>query len=995
MFRLPRRPLALRLPEPQPDPLRKPNALAPGGFPVTLQFLVVHDDLKTCTHSMSISAVFVATDRTATVPRPPLRGYPRQPMEDAAPAVLVSELTPGGRIVVHDSDEPGPELSASARKHILAAFESSPAAGILHLGVTEPATELHESLGWWRDFGRMFVAGVCAALDPLQPERFIAPAPDPEAFDAHAEAVPPMPGAELITPVVLEGLWYGLGDALRARAGSAAGGVSGWLRSESSLWNVVGRVCLHLAENRRDPKRPFAFMATYVHRVTGRAQPAHLPLQRALKEYAGQRNRKKLLAVLAPLSRAAEESEFLGGLLASGRIFQPLAWTAAEAHRFLLETAVYENAGLVIRTPDWWNPKAPPRPQVSVTVGARPPSLLGVDSLLDFDVAITLGGERLTAGELDQLLASSEGLALIRGKWVEVDADRLREVLDGWKNAQQRSAALGIPFGEAMRLLAGVRLGEAADDADGPAAPEWSNVAAGPWLREQLAALRDAAPPAEAAADAGLRAVLRPYQERGVGWLLTLRRLGLGGCLADDMGLGKTIQALAVFCLAAQEGEDGEAAREGEEGPDLLIAPASLLENWRREAARFAPRLRVLIAHPSRIPASRLKTLSAAALRGHDLVVTTYGTVRGTSWMRERRWRSVVLDEAQAVKNPDAKQTRAVKAIPAGWKLALTGTPVENRLTDLWSLFDFLNPGLLGTGKAFQRAAKTMAADRKQGYAPLRRLLRPYILRRLKTDRSIIADLPDKTEVTAFCALSRKQAALYERAVSDLRRALEEEDGMKRRGVVLAFLTRFKQICNHPSQWLGDGGFDPAESGKFARLREIGEAVAARQDKALVFTQFRALLPPLAAFLDRVFGRPGLMLHGGTPVRKRAGIVRRFQEDERTPFLALSLKAGGVGLNLTAASHVIHFDRWWNPAVEDQATDRAYRIGQHRNVLVHKFVCRGTLEERIDAMIAEKRKLAGEVLSGGAETAITELSDDELVGLVELDLARAVEADAD
>ena len=910
---------------------------------------------------------------------------PSSPSSDPPPgAVLTAELTPGGRVVVRSSEEPGPELSPGARKRILAAFEAGRAGGVLHLGVAEPGTDLHPTLGWWRDFGRMFVAGACAALDPLAPETVVPPEADAGALARHAEAVPPMRGAELVNAALLERLWMELGSALAERADSAPGGVSGWLRSESSLWNVVGRVCLHLAENRRSASHPFAFMATYVHRVTGRAQPAHLPLHRALREYAGQRNRKKLLALLAPLRRAAEESDFLRELLDSGRIYQPLPWTAGEAHRFLRETETCERAGLVTRTPDWWRPRAPLRPRVSVTVGARAPSRLGADALLDFDLALTLDGEPLSGAEREALLRSSEGLALIRGRWVEVDPERLRKVLDDWQAAAERARTLGIPFGEAMRLLAGVDLA-AGGEAEAPAAREWSSVAAGPWLREQLEALRSAAPPGEAAAAAGLRAVLRPYQERGVGWLMALRRLRLGGCLADDMGLGKTVQALAVLC---------DAATGDEEGPDLLVAPASLLENWRREAARFAPRLRLLVAHPSRIPAAELKALPEARLRGCDLVITTYGTVLRSRWMGKRRWRSVVLDEAQAVKNPDAKQTRAVKALPAGWKLALTGTPVENRLTDLWSLFDFLNPGLLGNAREFGRAAKAMARDRKRGYAPLRRLLGPYILRRLKTDRTVIADLPDKTEVTAFCALSRKQAALYERAVADLRAALEAEEGIARRGVVLAFLTRFKQICNHPSQWLADGDFDPAESGKFARLREIGESVAARQDKALVFTQFRSLLPPLAAFLGRVFGRPGLVLHGGTPVRKRPAIVRRFQEDERTPFLALSLKAGGVGLNLTAASHVIHFDRWWNPAVEDQATDRAFRIGQHRNVLVHKFVCRGTLEERVDQMIRDKRKLSGEVLAAGAETAITEMSDDELVDLVHLDLGRAVETEA-
>ena len=359
--------------------------------------------------------------------------------------------------------------------------------------------------------------------------------------------------------------------------------------------------------------------------------------------------------------------------------------------------------------------------------------------------------------------------------------------------------------------------------------------------------------------------------------------------------------------------------------------------------------------------------------------------------MRTRAWRNVILDEAQAIKNPGAKQTRAVKALDARWRLALTGTPVENRLGDLWSIFDFLNPGLLGSAKAFNGLCKSMASGTHGGYAPLRRLVQPYILRRLKTDKRVIADLPDKTEVIAYCLLSKRQAALYQQSVEEMKQAIRQLDGIERRGVVLAFLLRFKQICNHPSQWLGDGSYDANDSGKLARLRELGESIATRQDKVLVFTQFREMTEPLAGFLATVFGRSGLVLHGGTPVRKRQGLVRSFQEDERLPFMVLSLKAGGTGLNLTAGSHVIHFDRWWNPAVENQATDRAYRIGQKKNVLVHKFVCRGTVEDRIDQLIAGKQKLSDEVLSVGAESTLTEMSNDELISMVSLDLSSAVE----
>jgi non-specific serine/threonine protein kinase len=427
-----------------------------------------------------------------------------------------------------------------------------------------------------------------------------------------------------------------------------------------------------------------------------------------------------------------------------------------------------------------------------------------------------------------------------------------------------------------------------------------------------------------------------------------------------------------------------------ETGTDLLVVPASLIDNWEGEFERFAPKLSVLIAHPSRIPSKDLAVLPPSRVDACDAVITTYGTVARTEWMRSHAWRSVILDEAQAIKNPGAKQTRAVKALDARWRLALTGTPVENKLGDLWSIFDFLSPGLLGSAKSFTVMCKTMAAS-EGGYAPLRKLVQPYILRRLKTDRSVIDDLPDKTEVTTYCFLSKRQAALYARSVDDMKRSLAERDGMERRGLVLAYLLRFKQICNHPSHWLGDGRYEPDASGKLARLRELLEPVVARQEKLLVFTQFREMTDPLATFLAEVFGRTGLVLHGGTAVRKRQGLVRTFQEDERVPFMVLSLKAGGTGLNLTAASHVVHFDRWWNPAVEDQATDRAFRIGQKKNVLVHKLVCRGTVEERIDELIAGKRKLAGEVLAGGVETALTELSDEDLMSLVSLDLSRATE----
>jgi non-specific serine/threonine protein kinase len=479
---------------------------------------------------------------------------------------------------------------------------------------------------------------------------------------------------------------------------------------------------------------------------------------------------------------------------------------------------------------------------------------------------------------------------------------------------------------------------------------------------------------------------LRPYQLAGVQWLYLLTQLRLGACLADDMGLGKTIQVLSLLLMLKNEAGD-------KRKPCLLVAPASLLANWASEIARFAPSLKARVAHPSAAPAERLNAdnpADADMLADVDLVITSYGFLARSPWLGTAPWQLVVLDEAQAIKNPAAKQTKMVKQLRADTRIALTGTPIENRLGDLWSIFDFINPGLLGSSKQFSSFVKGLA-DRPQGtYGPLRELVRPYILRRLKTDKNVITDLPDKTEVKAFCALSRKQAALYQQTVEELARRLEDVDGIERRGMVLAFLMRLKQICNHPSQWIGDGAWAEKDSGKFARLRDIVEVIAARQEKALIFTQFRETTAPLAAFLGSVFGRAGLVLHGETEIRKRKELVRQFQEDENIPFFVLSLKAGGAGLNLTAASHVIHFDRWWNPAVENQATDRAFRIGQTRNVLVHKFICRGTVEDKIDQLIESKEQLAGDLLGGGSEMALTEMKDEELLRLVALDLSAAM-----
>jgi superfamily II DNA or RNA helicase len=730
-------------------------------------------------------------------------------------------------------------------------------------------------------------------------------------------------------------------------------------------------VCFHLAENKKDPAYPFAFLATYAPSLTGSARVRYQPLGRALQEFAGERNRKALVHLLTPVQKASQKSGLVRELVESGDIYHALAWTSPEAYRFLQEVQLYEECGVLVRLPDWWTRRS--RPQVAVRIGSESRSLLGAEAVLDFSVETVVGGSALTEAEVRKLLSGSDGLVFLKGQWVEVDRARLSEALDHWKKLEETFGTEGVSFAEGMRLLAGASgtLDERPEAADAA----WAFVDAGPWLKGVLARLRapetidaDRSPP-------GLEATLRPYQETGVRWLRFLTRLGLGACLADDMGLGKTLQVLALLLLLRRE----------KAGPSLLVLPASLLANWKAEMERFTPSLNATFLHPSfGPPEGAVQDIGDA-----DVVLTSYGMLHRRPELESVDWTLVVLDEAQAIKNPGARQTKAVKRLRARARIALTGTPVENRLSDLWSLFDFLCPGLLGNAARFKKFAGDLAKRESEGYGPLRRLVQPYILRRLKTDRAVIADLPDKTVVSAYCGLTRTQAVLYKSVVDELAEDLQKQEGMKRRGLILATLLKLKQICNHPSQLRGDGVWAPEDSGKFARLREIAEEIASRQDRVLVFTQFRETTEPLASFLAGLFGRAGLVLHGQTPVKERQELVKAFQADDGPPFFVLSLKAGGVGLNLTAASHVIHFDRWWNPAVENQATDRAFRIGQKRNVLVHTFVCRGTVEERIDELIREKTALARDLIEGGAESTLTEMADEELLGTVALDIDRA------
>jgi len=463
-------------------------------------------------------------------------------------------------------------------------------------------------------------------------------------------------------------------------------------------------------------------------------------------------------------------------------------------------------------------------------------------------------------------------------------------------------------------------------------------VSRGKWLESVIKKLRNPELTPRIKPGKDFKARLRKYQQKGLNWLLFLHSLRFGACLADDMGLGKTIQVLGFLSVVKKKNN---------KKASLLIIPASLIFNWINEIEKFFPSLQYFIAHPDSQPEKKVKVKSKQALNELDLVITTYALAQKYNWLVNYSWNYIILDEAQAIKNPGTKQTRATKKLKAQNRIIMTGTPVENRLSDLWSLFDFVNPGLLGNKTEFGRFSKKLK-NNPEGYSRLRALISPYILRRMKTDKSIISDLPEKVEMKTYAHLSKKQVILYKNMIIELEETITKSDGIQRKGLVLSSLMKFKQLCNHPDQFLGTGNYEEKESGKFARLREICETIYEKREKVLVFTQFKEITEPLCAFLGEIFQRKGLVLHGSVPVEKKRKIIEQFQSHEYVPFMVLSLKAGGVGLNLTRANHVVHFDRWWNPAVENQATDRVFRIGQKKNVVVHKFLTKGTIEEKID-----------------------------------------------
>jgi SNF2 family DNA or RNA helicase len=756
-----------------------------------------------------------------------------------------------------------------------------------------------------------------------------------------------------------------------AEARSLTEALAGWLESARLPAGPV-RTCFRLVDPESpavppgdaDPRPPAGPAADDPWRVEFALQSAEDPslIVPAADVWAG--------AGLRWLAGDAHPDELLlTGLGAAARLFPELDEALLEAApamvtldtagalRFLRDTApLLAGAGFGVLLPDWARKarlglKLTTRSGSSAGSPSARQSTLGLADLVEFRYDLAVGDQVLSAAELDELAAMKVPLVRLRGQWVELDEQHLKAAL----KFLERGRSGTMTAAEALAASVSGAAGEVpltAVDADG-------------WLGDLLSGQADQRL-APLTTPESFRGELRPYQERGLAWLSFLGELGLGAVLADDMGLGKTIQLLALIASGANSASVPQPASPSPPRPTLLVCPMSLVGNWQHEAARFTPDLRVHVHHGAeRLAGDEL----AAAFAGVDLVITTYGiAARDRAELSQVRWARVVCDEAQAVKNHGTAQARAVRALPASARIALTGTPVENQLSELWSIMEFANPGLLGPAQAFreqyavpvERHGDLEAAER------LRRITQPFVLRRLKTDKTIIRDLPEKQEMKVWCTLTQEQASLYQATVTDMLSRIDDaSDDITRRGLVLATMTKLKQVCNHPAHLLGDGSRLAGRSGKLARLEELGEEIAAEGDKALCFTQYAEFGRMLQPYLAARIGCPVLFLHGGTSKKQRDAMVARFQEADEPVIFLLSLKAGGTGLNLTAANHVIHVDRWWNPAVEEQATDRAFRIGQRRDVQVRKFICTGTLEERIDAMIEEKKALAEQIVGTG------------------------------
>jgi len=882
---------------------------------------------------------------------------------------LIAVILPSGTIQLEWSyvKEKITKNTQILQKQIFKRFQKDTDSCLLFLGLYNKSVELSPSLTFLKDLSGLFTQKLSHTpnLEEIR-EKIVVPIDNDEILSLLGKS-PFMAGFEHLNEDMIKTLWNILNTRFQKEIKEYKGTVENFIQHYNPDIHLVGRIYFHLVENKNNASLPFAFLATYSTRLNEQGASRHLPLKHALEEY--DHDERKILDLLATVHLASQKSTLLEKILDSGEIFHPLAWSPKEALQFLKEVVIYESCGILCRIPNWWKANKASL-KVNIAIGNTSPSHLGMDAILQFNTQLLLGDTVISDEDIHKILAQSDGLAFIKGKWIEVDQQKLSQALKAFEQAKQAQQQ-GLTLKEAMRMHMGI------NDTFGDLSQQGLlEISHGDWLNGTIKKLRSPDMIKSIRPDKKFKASLRPYQKDGLNWLYFLHSLQFGACLADDMGLGKTIEILAFLTVLKNKKHVGT---------NLLVVPASLVSNWQNEINRFAPSLKFLIAHQGINPASKEILKQNLFHEKYDLVITTYGLIQKQESLKQTQWYYVILDEAQAIKNPGTNQTKAVKQLKSYNRIILTGTPIENRLSDLWSLYDFINPGLLGSAQEFSNHAKSLNNQPEQ-YSRLKNVITPYLLRRLKTDKSIISDLPDKIEMKTYSQLSKKQIILYQKLLEDINTTLESSEGIQRKGIILSSLIKFKQICNHPGQYLGNQEYTEQDSGKFMRLREICETIFEKREKVLIFTQFKEVTAPLHDFLKTIFNRDGLILHGSIAAAKRTNLIEQFQSNEYIPFFILSLKAGGVGLNLTEANHVIHFDRWWNPAVENQATDRAFRIGQKKNVVVHKFITKGTIEEKIDVMLEEKASLSKNIIQSSKENWITEMDNKELIDLFQLSL---------
>lgn len=860
-------------------------------------------------------------------------------------------------------DEDDPRLkkydSCKTAKRCASAFAQSATYGLLHLLRKEGFSQLPPDLAFWREWMRsLFIH--CVLTQRVDPRaRLEIPDTLFASWSRRARRIPQYSKLTLKGQRVLwkaQKEWF---SELMAAEGQKL--VAEFMGGE---WLRIGDLYLAIRQS-NSPSYPFVLVIYY---VDGLSKGETSSLSSVRGPLLGESNVPKFGEYIYDLlEKAAERSSTLRRLLDSQELFGPCSLIPRDAHALLLDIPALEEMGITCEVPQWWKQRKPPRLSTRAYLGGKTPSGAGMGGMLDVRTTYIVDEHELSRAEWCQLVNESvNGLVRIRERWVELDRARIETAMAVWRASEKQRKRGQVPFIEAIKTLDSPRKSESG---------QGEHFVAGPWFARVRGAIRRQEILDEFAPDRDFYGVLRPYQRAGVAWMAMLSTLGVGALLADDMGLGKTVQVIALIVGLR---------RKGGVCPLLLVVPASLIGNWQEELEKFARGIHYTIAH--RDFGDMEKAMSS------EIVLTSYATLRHRPQLRERKWDTVVIDEAQMIKNSSTKLARALKSLSSRHRVALTGTPIENHPGDLWSLMDFLNPGALGTATAFRKQWRRARED-EVALEELRAKIQPFVLRRRKSDPEIALEMPEKVVKTAYCGLTETQAELYCQALVAGQERIKESGESGRGGVVLNLISQLKQICDHPDLYLGTGDFEPAVSDKFLRLRRIAEEIVASGEKALVFTQYATLTEPLAEFLAATFGRRGLILDGKTPVKRRAESVAEFQCEDGPPFMVLTINAGGKGLNLTEASHVIHFDLWWNPAWEDQATDRVHRIGQSRKVVVHRMVARGGIEEKIDQMIQRKRAMADKFMGADIEKSFQSMSNEELGLVLALDRARAMSTD--